>query len=67
MLAIRERPSKDLLDRLLGERLQHEHLRRESSAAFTSNDGFSVVAPMRTMSPASTRGRKASCCALLKR
>ena len=40
---------------------------RDSSAAFTSNDGFSVVAPMRTMSPASTRGRKASCCALLKR
>ena len=40
---------------------------RESSAALTSNDGFSVVAPMSTMSPASTRGRKASCCALLKR
>ena len=27
----------------------------------------SVVAPINTMSPASTRGRKASCCALLKR
>ena len=40
---------------------------RESSAAFTSNEGFSVVAPIRTMSPDSTRGRKASCCALLKR
>ena len=40
---------------------------RDSSAALTSNDGFSVVAPMRTMSPASTRGRNASCCALLKR
>ena len=40
---------------------------RDSSAAFTSNDGFSVVAPISTMSPASTRGRKASCCALLKR
>ena len=40
---------------------------RESSAAFTSNEGFSVVAPIRTMSPASTRGRNASCCALLKR
>ena len=40
---------------------------RDSSAAFTSNDGFSVVAPMSTMSPASTRGRKASCCALLNR
>ena len=40
---------------------------RESSAALTSNEGFSVVAPIRTMSPDSTRGRKASCCALLKR
>ena len=40
---------------------------RDSSAAFTSNDGFSVVAPISTMSPASTRGRNASCCALLKR
>ena len=40
---------------------------RESSGALTSNDGFSVVAPMSTMSPASTRGRNASCWALLKR
>ena len=40
---------------------------RESSAALISNEGFSVVAPMSTMSPASTRGRNASCCALLKR
>ena len=40
---------------------------RESSAAFTSKEGFSVVAPMSTMSPASTCGRKASCCARLKR
>src|SRR5438477_5375086 len=40
---------------------------RESSAAFPSNDGFSVVAPMSTMSPASTRGRNASCWALLNR
>jgi hypothetical protein len=40
---------------------------RDKRAAFTSNDGFSVVAPTRTRSPASTRGRKASCCALLKR
>ena len=40
---------------------------RDSSAAFTSNDGFSVVAPISTMSPLSTRGRNASCCALLKR
>ena len=40
---------------------------RESSAALTSNEGFSVVAPISTMSPASTRGRNASCCALLNR
>src|ERR1022692_488462 len=40
---------------------------RDSSAAITSNDGFSVVAPIRTISPRSTYGRNASCCALLKR
>ncbi len=40
---------------------------RDSNAALTSNEGFSVVAPIRTMSPLSTRGRNASCCALLKR
>ena len=40
---------------------------RESSAAFTSNDGFSVVAPISTMSPDSTCASSASCCALLKR
>ena len=33
----------------------------------TSKDGFSVVAPMSRMLPFSTKGRKASCCALLKR
>lgn len=33
----------------------------------TSKEGFSVVAPMRMMLPFSTKGRKASCCALLKR
>ena len=33
----------------------------------TSNDGFSVVAPMNVTSPCSTYGRNASCCALLKR
>ena len=42
-------------------------LDRDSNAALTSNDGFSVVAPISTMSPLSTRGRNASCCALLKR
>ncbi len=40
---------------------------RDSSAELTSNDGFSVVAPISTMSPDSTLGRNASCCALLKR
>ena len=33
----------------------------------TSNDGFSVVAPMKVSVPSSTYGRKVSCCALLKR
>ena len=41
---------------------------RESSGAFTSNDGFSVVAPIEHRPcRASTCGRNASCCALLKR
>ena len=40
---------------------------RESSAEFTSNDGFSVVAPTKVKRPCSTYGRNASCCALLKR
>ncbi len=33
----------------------------------TSNDGFSVVAPMNVTRPFSTNGRNASCCALLNR
>ena len=33
----------------VGERLEHEHAARESSAALTSNEGFSVVAPIRVM------------------
>src|SRR4030067_936927 len=33
----------------------------------TSNDGFSVVAPVRVTAPSSTKGRITSCCALLKR
>ena len=40
---------------------------RESSGAITSNDGFSVVAPMSVMSPLSTCGRMASCCARFHR
>ena len=40
---------------------------RESKAALTSNDGFSVVAPISVIVPSSTLGSSASCCALLKR
>ncbi len=40
---------------------------RESNAEFTSNDGFSVVAPINVTVPSSTYGSTASCCALLKR
>ena len=37
------------------------------SGAFTSKNGFSVVAPIRVMIPASTAGSRASCWLLLKR
>ncbi len=40
---------------------------RESRALFTSNEGFSVVAPTKVNSPLSTCGKKASCWLLLKR
>ncbi len=40
---------------------------RESRAAFTSKEGFSVVAPTRITVPFSTWGRKASCWDRLKR
>ena len=40
---------------------------RDSTAAFTSNEGFSVVAPMKVKRPDSTCGKKASCWLLLKR
>ncbi len=40
---------------------------RERRALLTSNEGFSVVAPMRVSVPDSTWGRSASCWALLKR
>src|ERR1043165_9490404 len=40
---------------------------RESSAPVTSNDGFSVVAPMSVTVPFSTACSSASCCDLLKR
>src|ERR1700676_3808831 len=40
---------------------------RDNSGEITSNEGFSVVAPINVMCPASTYGRNASCCALLNR
>ena len=40
---------------------------RDSSAAFSSKDGFSVVAPTSVTVPSSITGRKASSCARLKR
>ena len=42
-------------------------LHRDSNAPLTSNDGFSVVAPIKMMLPFSTNGKNASCCALLNR
>ncbi len=42
-------------------------LERERSGDITSNDGFSVVAPIRTSVPFSTLFRRAACCDLLKR
>ena len=42
-------------------------LQRDNNAELISNEGFSVVAPMRVILPCSTYGKKASCCALLKR
>src|ERR1700676_1415628 len=40
---------------------------RDNSGEITSNEGFSVVAPINVMCPASTYGKNASCCALLNR
>ena len=40
---------------------------RERSAALSSKDGFSVVAPTSVTVPSSITGRKESCCARLKR
>ena len=40
---------------------------RDSSAALSSKDGFSVVAPTSTTVPSSITGRNTSCCARLKR
>ncbi|MNY76657.1 hypothetical protein D3C86_2163110 [compost metagenome] len=40
---------------------------RDSSGEMTENDGFSVVAAIRITQPFSTPGRRASCCAFVKR
>jgi hypothetical protein len=40
---------------------------RDSSGAVSSKLGFSVVAPISVMTPFSTQGRNASCCARLNR
>ena len=40
---------------------------RDKSDALSSNEGFSVVAPMSVIEPSSITGRKESCCARLKR
>ena len=42
-------------------------LQRDNNAPLTSKEGFSVVAPMSKILPFSTKGKNASCCALLKR
>ena len=49
------------------ERHELEQRARESRAELTSKYGFSVVAPISVISPDSTAGSSASCCALLKR
>ena len=40
---------------------------RDNNALFRLNDGFSVVAPMKTTVPSSKYGSRVSCCVLLKR
>ena len=47
--------------------LRTKTLHRLSRAELISKDGFSVVAPIRMILPRSTKGKKASCWALLKR
>ena len=51
-----------------GDRLRNTITRaRDSKAALSSKDGFSVVAPIRTTVPSSITGRNESCWARLKR
>ena len=61
-------PGEDLADAPRSSRaLKISTRARESSAALSSKDGFSVVAPTRVMVPSSMTGRKASSWARLKR
>ena len=46
---------------LLDNSFKTNTLHLESKALLISNDGFSVVAPIKTIEPFSTNGRKASC------
>ena len=43
--------------------LKTKTLQRDNRAELISNEGFSVVAPIKIILPFSTNGRKASCCA----
>ena len=62
------RPREQLFQRRLVERRERPDTRaRDSSAALSSNDGFSVVAPISVIEPSSMTGRNESCWARLKR
>jgi len=52
---------KTFIISLMSRGFKTNTLERDSKAELTSKDGFSVVAPIRTISPFSTWGRKASC------
>jgi len=61
-LAVRERPPHDRQQVVLLEPAQNVDAAAREQREFTSKDGFSVVAPTRTIVPFSTWGRNASCC-----
>ena len=64
----RGRARERMVWRVEGERGERMKVRqRESSAFWTLNEGFSVVAPISVMAPLSTGLRKTSCWVLLKR
>ena len=62
-----ERAAEQLTRSASASASRRNTLQRESTAALTANDGFSVVAPISVTVPFSTCGRKASCWLLLKR